>query len=122
MFSRSQASGDGSELDLEKRYPTSLPGAVCRQYRRRGEKTFGPYYFRFWREDGRLRKEYVKVSELQIISAACQAARTRRKQIAAARRETRRAIGDVKALCRGALGYRLSDRDVLRLRALGIEI
>lgn len=48
-----------------------LPGAVCRQFRTRGEKTFGPYYFRFWREGGRLRKQYVKPHAVAEVQDAC---------------------------------------------------
>ena len=48
-----------------------LPGSVCAQYRRRGDKLYGPYWFRFWREDGKLRKVYVRKDELEAIRALC---------------------------------------------------
>lgn len=47
--------------------PKTLPGAVCEQWRTCGRKNcrcargqpHGPYYYRFFRVNGRLRKEYV---------------------------------------------------------------
>lgn len=48
-----------------------LPGAVCAQYRTIKGKTYGPYFFRFWREDGRLRKVYVPRSDVQATVEAC---------------------------------------------------
>src|SRR5271165_420942 len=36
--------------------PNMLPGYVCRQFVKRGSKACGPYWYRFWREAGKLRK------------------------------------------------------------------
>ena len=63
--------------------PKTLPGAVCAQYVRCGKSTcrcaggtfHGPYFYRFWREDGRLRKAYVKPADLAAVRAACEAER-----------------------------------------------
>lgn len=59
-----------------------LPGAVCLQYRRCGKRncrcTSGsphPFYARFWREGGRLRKQYVKRGEVEAVQRACEAHR-----------------------------------------------
>jgi hypothetical protein len=68
---------------LANSLPKMLPGAVCPQWVRCGRPTcrcargnlHGPYYYRFWREDGRLRKAYVKPAELERVRAQC---RTRR--------------------------------------------
>ncbi len=62
-----------------KTLPKMLPGAVCAQWKRCGKPgcrcargaLHGPYYYRFWREDGRLRKAYVRPSELAAVRAAC---------------------------------------------------
>lgn len=54
------------------RTPTSLPGAVVAQYRNVGGKTYGPYWSRMWREDGRLRKAYVPRGELESVRRACE--------------------------------------------------
>ena len=62
-----------------KALPKMLPGAVCPQYVRCGKdrckceagELHGPYYYRFWREDGRLRKAYVRPADLPAVSVAC---------------------------------------------------
>jgi hypothetical protein len=33
----------------------------------------GPYYYRFWLEAGKLRKEYVKRSDVEHVRARCEA-------------------------------------------------
>lgn len=61
--------------------PKTLPGVVCRQWVRCGKAAcrcatgpgHGPYYYRFWREGGRLRKSYVprvQVAEVEVRCAA----------------------------------------------------
>ena len=69
--------------------PKMLPGAVCKQWVRCGrsncrcsrEKLHGPYYYRFWREGGRLRKQYVKRSDVEKVRASCQALRQYRRDL-----------------------------------------
>ena len=59
--------------------PKMLPGAVCRQWKRCGKAgckcgrgaLHGPYFYRFWREGGRLRKAYVKPADVEAVTAAC---------------------------------------------------
>ncbi len=63
--------------------PKMLPGAVCAQWKRCGKprcrcasgQLHGPYFYRFWREDGRLRKAYVKPADLAVVRAACDSER-----------------------------------------------
>lgn len=58
-----------------------LPGSVCIQFVRCGrpncrcrtgqENLHGPYFYHFWREKGRLKKRYVKASQVEVVRAAC---------------------------------------------------
>lgn len=67
----------------QKMLPKTLPGAVCQQWKRCGRSAckcvtgalHGPYFYRFWRERGRLRKAYVKAADLEAVRAACAAER-----------------------------------------------
>jgi hypothetical protein len=43
----------------------------------------GPYQYRFWREAGRLRKEYVRPENLEEIKARCEARRQARRDLKA---------------------------------------
>lgn len=74
--------------------PSALSGAVCAQWVKcgkpgckcaRGER-HGPYYYRFWRENGRLRKAYVKPGDLEAVKAACD----RRRELDREEREDQR--------------------------------
>ena len=66
---------------------TTLPktGALCPQWVKCGKPTchcaagdlHGPYWYLFWRQDGRLRKRYVKPDEVEAVRAALQAERER---------------------------------------------
>ena len=69
---------------LPKTIPDKLPGAVCAQYVRCGKpdckcargELHGPYWYRFWREDGcKLHKQYVRKADLEAVRAACAAYR-----------------------------------------------
>jgi hypothetical protein len=53
-----------------------LPGSVCRQFVKRNGKTYGPYYYRFWREGGKQRKRYVPHDQVAEVRQACQRRRT----------------------------------------------
>ncbi len=59
-----------------------LPGVVlpqyvrcgkttCRCHSRRREDLHGPYFYRFFRENGRLRKTYVPKDRVEQVRAAC---------------------------------------------------
>lgn len=59
--------------------PKILPGTVCKQWRtcgkacckcQRGE-LHGPYYYRFWREQGRLCKQYIPLSQVEAVRELC---------------------------------------------------
>ncbi len=39
----------------------------------------GPYFYRFWREGGRLRKAYVKPADVTMVWAACDDYRERQR-------------------------------------------
>ena len=52
--------------------PAELPGVVCEQSVRRGNKSH-VYYARFWREGGRLHKQYVRKADVEAVRAACAA-------------------------------------------------
>jgi len=49
-----------------------LPGVVCVQYVTRGNKRHA-YYARFWREGGKLHKQYVRKADVERVRAACAA-------------------------------------------------
>jgi hypothetical protein len=71
--------------------PKTLPGVVCAQRVRCGKASChcarGPghvAHYRFWREGGRLRKQYVKRADLAAVRAACEARQQESRQLAAA--------------------------------------
>jgi len=66
--------------------PAELPGVVCVQYVTRGKKRHA-YHARFWREDGRLRKQYVRKADVEAVRAACAA-----RQAAERERRERRGV------------------------------
>ena len=78
--------------------PKILPGAVCEQWVRcgregcrcTGDQPHGPYYYRFWREGVRLRKQYVPPQEVEEVRARCQARRQERQELDEWREEWRR--------------------------------
>jgi hypothetical protein len=77
--------------------PKMLSGVVCSQWVRCGRpncrctrgQLHGPYYYRFWRQHGRLRKAYVKQSELDHVRTACEERRRNRRAVVDAWREWR---------------------------------
>src|SRR5947209_19384342 len=70
--------------------PKMLPGVVCLQWVRCGRpgcrcargQLHGPYAYHFTRENGRLRKRYVRSADLERVRAACQARQKQRKELA----------------------------------------
>jgi hypothetical protein len=78
-------SGEGGAVRTKraKTLPKTLPGVVCAQWVRCGRRQcrcatgqlHGPYHYRFWRQGGRLRKEYVRPADLAHVRAACAARR-----------------------------------------------
>ena len=88
----------------------TLSGAVCTQWIRcdrpgcrcaRGE-LHGRYYACFWRENGRLRKQYVKRRDVEQVRAQCQARRQARQELATWRqvwREMTTLVREVEHSC-----------------------
>ena len=86
-----------------------LKGSVCVQWVTCGKPSckctrgdlHGPYYYRFWREDGRLRKEYVKREDLAAVQAATRAYHEAKQVIKDSwvfLRQSRKAFRDLKKL------------------------
>ena len=67
--------------------PKILPGTVCEQWIRCGKPTchcargHGPYFCRFWREKGRLRKAYVPRHQTREVTERCQARQEREQEM-----------------------------------------
>jgi len=89
--------------------PKTLPGAVCVQWRRCGKRNcrcadgrpHGPYHYRFWREQGRLRKQYVPRVHVLETAAACEERRRQHqaRQLGMAQlRELRQAMRHLERL------------------------
>ena len=65
--------------------PKTLLGTVCKQWVRCGKsrcryargELHGPYFYRFWRDGGRVRKTYVKRSDVDTVTAQCAARQQR---------------------------------------------
>lgn len=71
-----------------------LPGAVVAQFRPYKDNLLGPYWFRVWREQGRVKKAYVRRTELSAVRAACGEHQSRRRAEAARRREFAKGLSD----------------------------
>ncbi len=94
----------------EKTLPKMLPGVVCVQWKRCGRLSckctqgalHGPYYYRFWRDRGRLRKAYVRRSDVDAVRAACaaerQSKRAQRWSFAQASKELQRLVAVLKEM------------------------
>ena len=88
--------------------PKILVGAVCKQLKtcgkancrcvRNGQKHV--YYYRFYRENGRLRKQYVRVSDLERVRAACTAHKELQAGLRAEYGEYKDFLARVRALIR----------------------
>src|SRR4051812_11268586 len=86
------------EKNRQETLPKMLAGTVHAQMVRCGRHgcrceqgtLHGPYYYRFWREDGQLRRAYVKACEVAEVRAACAAARMQGKQERQERQEAER--------------------------------
>jgi hypothetical protein len=87
-------------------HKTPLAGVVLPEWVRCGKpncrcaggELHGPYFYRFWREGGRLRKEYVKRSELVRVRAQCEARRQFRRELKAAWEQLRRLRATVREI------------------------
>lgn len=86
-------------MKSEKRYPTRsvllngrmtepvVFGSVCAHFVKRGGKTFGPYWFLFYRWEGKLRKRYIPRELVDDVRGDCELARRDRKESATRKRE-----------------------------------
>ncbi len=71
--------------------PKILPGVIRPQMVRCGKPgckceqgaLHGPYFYRFWREAGRLRKQYVARDEVLLVQEACERRRAERRLLTA---------------------------------------
>lgn len=74
-----------TKMNHVKTLPKAGKGAVCIQYRRCGKPNcgcargslHGPYYCLFWREQGRLRKHYLRPEDVGAFRSECEARRKR---------------------------------------------
>src|SRR6516162_7925594 len=86
--------------------PKTLPGVVCQQWVRCGRpncrcargQLHGPYAYHFARENGCLRKRYVRPAEVDGVRAACEARQRQRRELA----EWRGCCEQLAAQLRGA--------------------
>jgi hypothetical protein len=86
--------------------PKTLEGTVCRQWVRCGRsncrcavgRLHGPYYYRLWRVDGKVKKVYVRAADLDRVRAQCRARQDRRRALAAAWDQWRRLTAQVREL------------------------
>lgn len=70
--------------------PKTLPGVVCQQWVKCGRpdcrcargSPHGPYFYRFYREGGRLRKRYVRAADVGRVREQCEARRQARQVLA----------------------------------------
>lgn len=107
---------------LPKRGHDKVRGWVCAQYRTVGGKRYGPYWFRFYYEGGRLRKRYVRVCELEETRRQCEEWRARRDHSRAIRKRLKEIDYQFKLCLRGfALATRL-DREGYELSAADVDL
>lgn len=86
--------------------PKTLPGVVCAQWRKCGKPgcrcargdLHGPYFARFWRQDGRLRKTYVRKADVEDVRGRCQARRQAQAECVAAMNQVREMLSFLKGL------------------------
>jgi hypothetical protein len=84
--------------------PKMLPGTVCVQWVRCGRancrcargELHGPYHYRIWREDGKIRKTYVGPAELGQVRAQCATRRRDHKELQAWWEEWRQMVTVVR--------------------------
>ena len=98
----------GDEKKGAKTLPKTLPGVVLEQWKRCGRKNcrcavgplHGPYYFRFWRQDGRLRKTYVPRDAVEAVRSQCKARQVEQKEERRTEREALEYLRDLRRYLR----------------------
>ena len=84
--------------------PKTLAGVVCEQRVRCGKAScrcsrghlHGPYFYRFWRHQGRLRKVYVPRAAVERVRAECAARRDIRAELAVSWRVWRELLAQIR--------------------------
>jgi len=107
----------GGETKSAETLPKTLKGTVHRQWVRCGKpnckcahgELHGPYYYRFWRENGRLRKQYIPASEVEAVQAACE----ERQLLKRTRRTHVQGLREIRELLREV------DRELANLKQKG---
>jgi hypothetical protein len=92
--------------------PKKLPGVVRPQWVRCGrpncrcasDQLHGPYWYRFWRENGKLKKQYVRPADLEQVQARCEARRQARRDLQDGWRVWRQLLAGVREVEREADG------------------
>jgi hypothetical protein len=91
-----------------------LPGTVCQQFVKCGRpncrctrgQLHGPYWYRFFRTAGRLRKRYVRQEDVEAVRAACDRRReieaSSRRDVSAAHSSWRELLGQLLEVERNA--------------------
>jgi hypothetical protein len=102
--------------------PKTLPGTVHTQWVRCGKSScrcargelHGPYHYHFWRENGRLRKRYVKPDDVAEVRARCAERQKLHRALVQAR--ARRRIAH--RVLRACAGRTLDPHELARLRSM----
>lgn len=102
-----------------KPLPKTLPGYVCQQWKRCGKTNcrcasgslHGPYFYRFGWRNGRQFKQYVRLTDVEVVRQACHSYRHQRAELRAERQRVRTLITSLReyelqvcALMRGVSG------------------
>jgi hypothetical protein len=99
------AKGKGRlEMNYREPLPKTLPGVVCRQWVRCGRPNcrcargglHGPFYYRFWRVAGRLRKAYVRRTDLDRVRSQCLARQQFQRDITTSWEEWRQLVSLIR--------------------------
>jgi hypothetical protein len=90
-------------MDNGKESINSLPKnwSLCAQYRLYNGRRLGPYWFRFWRENGVLRKEYIPQEQVPIVRAALRLTQFERSRSRAMAGKSWQAIREGREAVRG---------------------
>lgn len=94
------------QKESAKTLPKILSGVVLSQMVRCGRlncccaqgKPHGPYFYRFYREDGRLRKAYVRPADVEQVREACEARRQHRRDLRAALTNWRQMVEAIREM------------------------
>lgn len=99
------------QINMQSVLPKTLYGTLHCQWVRCGRancrcaqgRLHGPYYYHFFRENGRLKKKYVKQLDVTAVASACLARRVEEKRILEAKRGVKRQEQEARAEWRDLL-------------------